>query len=270
MWPDRTDGWTDGFMQGPPLALQMLPAWVSLGNYNNILYARNLMQCRSPAPDGWKEAERLDLVWPEFDTPRRRALLEQPNSNIVLCSQNAAEETFTPASNEDELDNAEMEQLRSGDDPMILYSEASGSSYGKAAHLNAGLMLALPRDTDGDLDRRILSKVFALRDDADGLTPAQYEVLPQSEGASSTLSSHSAFFHVDAAGNACFSAEEARRASRRVIEMDLVERVKVTLNQTEFVLPQEQVDKSTFFCNESVYGKAKVLMVTGLVCLEKS
>ena len=51
--------------------------------------------------------------------------------------------------------------------------------------------------------------------------------------------------------------------------VDLVERVKQALHKTDFVLPQERVDTSTFFCNESVYGKATILMVSGVVSLEK-
>ena len=52
--------------------------------------------------------------------------------------------------------------------------------------------------------------------------------------------------------------------------MDLVARVKAALGKTDFVLPQVQVNESVFFCNESVYGKATILMVTGVASLEKN
>lgn len=144
-------------------------------------------------------------------------------------------------------------------------------------HVNAGLKLALPGDS-GDLSRRIIDIIFDV--DNHGLTPAEYQCLPDGEAPPSTVlevppstvhtKACSDFFHIDAAGKACFSADEALRASRRVIELDLVQRVKVALNKTDLVLPQVKVDQETFFCNESVYGKATILMVTGVVSLEKA
>lgn len=90
MWPGRSAGWSDGFMRGPPTALQMLPAWVSLGDYDNILYARHLMQIGDRPPDDWKLTEHLDLIWPSFETPRRQAVLSQANTRVLLYSAGMA------------------------------------------------------------------------------------------------------------------------------------------------------------------------------------
>ena len=42
------------------------------------------------------------------------------------------------------------------------------------------------------------------------------------------------------------------------------------VNESTFHTWQVQVNESTFFCNESVYGKATILMVTGVVSLEEN
>lgn len=270
MWPGRSENWTDGLMQGPPTALQMHPAWISLGDYDNILYARHLLQLSAIATgtEDWKASELLDLEWPPIETPRRKAVLDQVNALVTLYPASALDD-LSDVANEEELDV----EVRSADIPLTLYSGAD-DQYSLIDRLHAGLKLALPAG-DGELSRRILDMIFAGAGGKKGLTPTEYQMLPQGEAPPGSLPSAVAatpsdYFHVDALGKACFSADEALRASRRVIEMDLVESVKAALNKTEFVLPQVQVNESTFFCNESVYGKATILMVTGVVSLEKA
>ena len=79
--------------------------------------------------------------------------------------------------------------------------------------------------------------------------------------------SNNVFFHRDALGKTCFSAEEASEACERLVDMQLVERVKKCLQRKQWVLPQQSNDMGNFFCNESVYGTLNVLCVTGVVRL---
>ena len=74
-------------------------------------------------------------------------------------------------------------------------------------------------------------------------------------------------FHIDAAGNACFTKDEAGLASKRIVEIDLVGQVKKKIMSTDFVLPQLKQTASAHFCNEAIYGKMNLLMVTGIVRL---
>jgi hypothetical protein len=75
------------------------------------------------------------------------------------------------------------------------------------------------------------------------------------------------FFDVDSYGNTCFSAVEAARSAGRLKELRLLKHVNGVINALDLQLPQTRSDVTAFFCNESVYGQMKVLMVTGVVRL---
>ena len=76
------------------------------------------------------------------------------------------------------------------------------------------------------------------------------------------------YFHIDSKNNTCFSAKESKLASMRIKEMGLMSRVLEQLNEIPFVLPQHTThETSEFFCNETVYGKLNLLMVTGVAKL---
>ena len=75
-------------------------------------------------------------------------------------------------------------------------------------------------------------------------------------------------FHRDENGLVVFSRQEAKRASDYLAELELYDRVKASLQQTKFDLPQKMSHIDYHFCNESVYGNVNILWVTGAVRLD--
>jgi hypothetical protein len=83
------------------------------------------------------------------------------------------------------------------------------------------------------------------------------------------LDFESEFFHVDSAGKTCFSSKEAELTAARIREMQLLRHIKGAINGLDLHLPQQKSNVNSHFCNESVYGEMKVVMVTGIVRLER-
>jgi hypothetical protein len=76
------------------------------------------------------------------------------------------------------------------------------------------------------------------------------------------------YFHFDSEGKTCFTATEAKRATKRLSEMNFFGRLIEGIKTTKFALPQQDSDEVALYCNERVYGKFTVLQVTGVVKLE--
>ena len=116
--------------------------------------------------------------------------------------------------------------------------------------------------TESNIKRRLPTLAVVLPGEGGGGPRADED---EEEGRSQEV--ECPYFHVDETGKSCFSKEEAARASRRIVEIDLVNQVQRKILTTNFVLPQVKKTVDATFCNESVYGKMNFLMVTGLVRL---
>uniref|UniRef100_A0A0G4HCZ8 Uncharacterized protein n=1 Tax=Chromera velia CCMP2878 TaxID=1169474 RepID=A0A0G4HCZ8_9ALVE len=122
-----------------------------------------------------------------------------------------------------------------------------------------------------------LTQLFSFLGGAEswGLSP----VLPQSvvvlPGGNSFLEegdgrSASSLSHRDAAGKVCFSLEESRRMCERLESCGFLGAVRRRIPSTPFRLPQESVQSSYTFCNESVYLSFSLVEVTGVVDLSEA
>ena len=80
-----------------------------------------------------------------------------------------------------------------------------------------------------------------------------YEVLPRGEAPDPADTTCSQYFHIDAAGKACFTTDEALRACERVVEMDLVARVKAADNAHND-LDSEEMERMAEIFNRMDYN----------------
>jgi hypothetical protein len=103
----------------------------------------------------------------------------------------------------------------------------------------------------------------------DNFPPKHLVFLP---GVTDSISSATGtrLFSYDTNGNTCFTLDQARQASEKLASIDLLGKVleRLKSGQLNLVLPQQSVEVSQFFCNETVYGNYTLLMCTGLVLLE--
>mmetsp|Transcript_45146 Transcript_45146/g.107401 ORF Transcript_45146/g.107401 Transcript_45146/m.107401 type:complete len:685 (-) Transcript_45146:126-2180(-) len=74
-------------------------------------------------------------------------------------------------------------------------------------------------------------------------------------------------FHINPAGQSCFSKSEAAAAVHRLQEMDFTAQVLSRINKVPFELPQHESAQQITFCNEQVYAKLNLLHVSGVVRL---
>jgi hypothetical protein len=258
---DLTYGGSAG-LDNPGDTVRMLPTWLSLGDYDNILGTRCLMtRCFS-------EPEESDLC-----VTKLKALPESPGTELVLSNE------LLPGSED------ERSSCRS-------YSESE---------VMVGLQAA-PVLKDSGIARYLLNCLGAFREHDGYKENYGLPVLPvvafpggdddirafdSSAGTGSATSTKkkqstpstkrqkqpfvpdfdSDYFHIDSKGNTCFSASEASLAAERVRAMNLLRYAKASINSLDLHLPQVSSTMSTEFCNESVYGKVNVLMVTGIVRL---
>jgi len=73
----------------------------------------------------------------------------------------------------------------------------------------------------------------------------------------------------DVAGSACFTKEEAARASARLAEMGLEQRVKERIPPAMWRAFHEASERGSEWCNDcNSYAEVSVFQVTGLVSLE--
>jgi hypothetical protein len=74
------------------------------------------------------------------------------------------------------------------------------------------------------------------------------------------------FFHVDSYGKTCFSSTEAKLATERVKEIQLLKKIETSINTLDLHLPQSKSSVNSFFCNESVYGEMVIEKNTRITC----
>jgi len=93
-------------------------------------------------------------------------------------------------------------------------------------------------------------------------------VLPGGDDNTTTTGTTSSpYFNLDSQGNSCFTEDEAEAASQHLIDMWFLNHLVSRVSTTPFLFPQERLERSTHFCNESAYGKCNILHITGLVKL---
>ena len=224
-----------GEMTGTPHAhLAMQPVWATLGDYCNLLGVRTIIHTRS-------QATAALHAYPLFFTGTEHKPLSAERQAQVAAVLATPGLTFE----DHEWGNDVMTWTALNVAPMELDAEG-GQTLG-AFSMGDVLDLIMPRGEGG----------------RSGL-PSHMVVLPGgADGASD-----GGFFHVDSAGNTCFSAAEAAKASQFIVDSGFLEELQARINEAAFNLPQQKRESEAFFCNEAVYGNMNVLRLTGLVRLD--
>jgi hypothetical protein len=114
--------------------------------------------------------------------------------------------------------------------------------------LSGGLGLGLNvRVRDSDLKSGLMKYMFNKHDRAN-VTPLDLRAgLSKEPGETLTTNS---LFHLDGDGKACFTEDQAERASDYIAEMNLDERVRACLQKKKFELPQVSERVSIVYCND--------------------
>jgi hypothetical protein len=291
--------WGNGDCQGrAPQQLPMTAVWVSLGDYDNVFACRSIEveRVRDGELSGYGEFELDTNVFCLFGD--NKGMLEESNAAICLKTASSTSDGkvqepkpvagYTLVQHGTKLATAQGSDADDG--------SASGSDdydYDERklddSTVCYGLNVAIGREQKAEcahkseLIQKIMSMSLTMSDGSKSTEDCcgRFDlaiVLPDApepevaaaaaaDAEEATVAVASPYFHIDAAGNACFTKDEAALASTRIMEIDLVDQVKRKILSTDFVLPQLKQTASAHFCNEAIYGKMNMLMVTGIVRL---
>jgi hypothetical protein len=261
-----------------PNPIPMTAVWVSLGDYDNILsYTVVDTATRGKAGMDYSDVNLMDNKFEAVDP----SLLAQCDLPISFGKQGydceAKTDTWIHPPGRTlvkAVQHEGEEDIWAGDLPVSkcfgLHIAMDLSRYKSNAHVD-------PEETkfrQQNMFQHVLNLTsgggYQCGGDGHNNLPSHAVVLPG--GADTNPEIHgipcySPYFHVDSDGKACFSAAEAERACERAVSIKLVEQVKDAILSTDFVLRQSKSEVSDHFCNETVYGKVNILMVTGMVRL---
>lgn len=249
----------------------MLPAWLSLGDHENIFMYRRLVD---------KELEVQEEC--ELTTIHRTANIFKHPDLIAAAAETSSGSSFEwPKSVElgrydgilgDPRDNNwtssdDKKDMPPGETVALGLMACFGPDRRKTSSTSPSSQLQrnihrLLFDHEGTHINRLPLTLLP------GTAPTE-AMETDDEGAPDPEPS-TRLFHIDDEGKTCFSREEAEAASQLVADMALDERVKQSIQHKRFVLPQQTQNIDGGFCNEAVYGRLNLLTVTGLVRLDSA
>eukprot|EP01126_Amoeba_proteus_P039994 TRINITY_DN4242_c0_g2_i7.p1 TRINITY_DN4242_c0_g2~~TRINITY_DN4242_c0_g2_i7.p1 ORF type:complete len:471 (+),score=100.22 TRINITY_DN4242_c0_g2_i7:742-2154(+) len=243
----------------PPAVMPMLPCFITVGDYNNLFFVRHLMKtCSGYSPVKMSDYSYLQVLVrkEEYNSNMKpgdivdfQVKSKKANTDSVLYSfdgkcNEAHHSVFYGL--EIAVPNVEclaLESILAGHHHAVLISGVflpSGDDYGS------------PGTIKKSGDKRDLHDMNTYH-----LPNFMYkENFP--------------LFHVDSKGMTCFSRLEAARASKYIEDIDLVRLVAAQIANTKFEMVQENVNKSHYFCNETVAGNLNYLRISGCVKLPPS
>ena len=221
------------------VSIPVMPAWISLGDYDNIFSTVNL------ADFGVRRHSMEHLLTMKSTAA---SLVSDAGIEPLVCG--------AAAKVKDDLDYHD-ENFR------MLNDHRQGLSFGlrvaidpkspsAARSINPSIFSGSER---GDSFPKDLIHLPGGDDfgDGPGSAPVADDTQPP------------ALFHRDSHGMTCFSISEAAAASEHIAAMELDRRVQECLQRKRFELTQQSGAVQTHFCNESVYGNLNLLCVTGVV-----
>jgi len=234
--------------------LPMMAAWVSVGDYDNILLSRSIFQRKDCAKS--LTIEQI-LRTKEFRMPpeeHREKLGMDSDEGGFRCSEAL------------EWDPLDISWGYERENEMDYDLDVGCFYYGlELAERGPGGEIAQNTTSQGTMPKKVEKNIVRTILEHDQPYP-HYPcvVLPGGNDSTSPVS-NSSLYHRDSHGKTCFSKEEAARASEHLAAMQFDERVKECLQKRRFNLPQEKHAPEIFWCNEQVYGNINILSVTGLV-----
>lgn len=227
----------------PPARVQMLPFWISLGDHDNIFLLRSLVTTGSLEPEPFAQFPKLH---DHVATKTKERLEKLIGQQVVL------EEVYSRR-DEPKIEDTEPEDAAKGVpfDATEIYHRIR---YDLAFGLSSGA-------STGSVVKEVTAGM--------NFGPKKLIYLPGISDKTKPATS-SRLFSYDKDGKTCFTLDQGRSVSERLIAIDLVGKVqeRIRSGNLKLVLPQKAAGVDEFFCNENVYGSFNLIMCTGLVLLE--
>jgi hypothetical protein len=230
--------------------LTLQPIWVSLGDYDNLLYLRNLGTICF-----------RDKNYNRYDDFCDNKLLNFYNIIGKDYVKKLVPDKKIKFEINDDYYVYDEEDLYLDDSTILEIPEVGGS--GKCF---VNLLLGLKT---GIKTSEILKHLLYNNPDYGnfGRIPNNLEFLPSAD---SVESKYHDMFHIDKSGKISFSEEESKLLTKYLQEHNFIEEVQKRIYNTKYILTQHDREVfNQFYCNESVYGQCCILEVTGMVNLNK-
>ena len=261
-----------------PEGVIMQPCWVSVGDYGNLLFMRGILH----KGDQDKVVPHECAVTPLTEAQNHQLSEDKTPAKPLSAAQDAAvsmpgrkvafEEYGFTIGWEDKKDLVIPIDCNSSHAYWLALKYSPLLCAGKVGVAStASIIEQLFGDvttSEGEGFRGISGSMMVLPGGDDfGGAPSEASV-SSSTSTPASASAPASFFHVDSAGNSCFSKAEAAASTQLLIDSAFLAQVQTRIKTTAFVLPQRGESHGAFFCNENVYGNMNMLRVSGLVRLD--
>jgi hypothetical protein len=247
-----------------PAGIILQPAWVSVGDYGNLLYVRGVFH-RGEQDKVVPHEHPLRVI--ASKARRYRGAREAP---APLSAAKEAAISVPGRAVRFVDDSGEGDTSKDGEEVLVDSDDSEAYWLALKFAFRSGRRAATGPATMSDVVDVLLGdegKFCGLRFAATALpggndygAPA-----PPSGGAPGPATR---FFHVDSTGATCFSQAEAAATSQLLVDTAFLASVQTRIRTTPFILPQHGHEKDVHFCNESVYGHTNMIRVSGLVRLD--
>jgi small ubiquitin-related modifier len=308
-----------GMSDCPPVPLKMLPAWVSLGDYDNVYALRTIIggnlhiesvlesyplqgeggpSSAWKAPDGLVAASKqlvsggtltfggstygggLDQLYGDQDPRVKTTIsLSLDEDGHGSCGKDKPPWflglAIAPALSQCRTGHGKESRLVGGGITKFAIDAITKES-GPLNHYGETQWRVLPKSTDRGTGRHNGGGAKHQQqeeedepeeeDEEEKYEQTQQEQQAQQVQMQESVQSGNQTFHLDADMKVCFTEAEAGRTCTLVKASNLVQEVQARIQTTKFELPQTEtksIDHS--FCNEQVYGKMNLLMMTGML-----
>lgn len=227
--------------------IPMTTAACLIGDYDNVFHLRGLCRLSSLEAISLEELNSTYCLFKRFPTTVVQQLLADvaPGAKVDLEKKAEWEGEKTYGSTKEESE-AKRDMQENGYGLGLKVGLSAGRRDIKSVVLDSVLRTEHGMPLGNGLSTIYLPGVDAMKDNDND-------------------DSASSFFHRNGDGKICFTDSEAERASNFIASIDLEERVKASLQEKRFVLPQKTDHVEAHFCNESVYGNVNILWVCGAI-----
>jgi hypothetical protein len=239
-----------GEMSGtPPALLKMLPVWFSVGDRDNIVGYRTINHtCKFDASRNLVDCDWLERLDEKLDPPLV--------ADERLSFHNS--EARTPD------DDGTANKAR-----KLYYDEDRVTDPSNLGTISFNLAVALPScELKTIIEQCCINAYYSTFWPKDAIAFPEGNSYHNEHAASKAPASQGgSLFHLSAARNVVFSADEAKGTFDILSQINLPRRVQHFLTEIDFSLPQQNSTVQTHFCNEDIYGKFTFLEAVGLLRL---
>ena len=218
----------------PPDILEMSPVWLSVTDYDNVVFYKCLTSRRD-------NSESLKYILDKNSEIDFTKFFESKKTQVTFVNSDDVEDE----DDEDDEKKVDLPEFQLGIGEDIMYG---------ANLFKFDLKVCKPDVSYGNIVD------FISKRDSDGLVDRTF-YSPRNN----TIVSAFKHYSIDEHGKMVLSLQQQKAVMKRIRDLNLEETVKSRLNTIRFNLPQKKTTLNENFCNESVYGNCTVLFVTGFI-----